>query len=200
MVPLAFGLLATARPALTLFVGQAYVGGAAPLMILSGIFGITVVAVALGPMVVAIGETRLASLITITTLVVSLVTAAVLTPLFGMLGAAASRGVIMILGLALWIFFLRKKMPVHIDLDAVKKSFAAGAVMVFAVMGLEAGLYSKYFLPAYVVVGGVVYLAMLRVLKAVRQDDIDLIKKYLPPQLAFASNLLSALLLPNSER
>ena len=33
VVPLAFGLLATAKPALTLFVGKAYVGGAEPLII-----------------------------------------------------------------------------------------------------------------------------------------------------------------------
>ena len=41
IVPLTFGLLAVAKPALTVFVGEAYVGGTLPLMILCLAFGLT---------------------------------------------------------------------------------------------------------------------------------------------------------------
>ena len=63
-VPIALGLLVTAKPALTLFVGQAYVEGAEPLMILTGTFAFTLVGTALSPMLLALGETRIASMIT----------------------------------------------------------------------------------------------------------------------------------------
>jgi hypothetical protein len=55
--------------------------------------------------------------------------------------------------------------------------------------------YSWILLPAYVVLGLIVYLAALRILKAVREHDIELIHKYLGTRLGFASKLLAAILI-----
>ena len=46
VAPLALGLMATAKPALTLFVGQAYVGGTVPLMVLAGVYAVTLIGTA----------------------------------------------------------------------------------------------------------------------------------------------------------
>jgi hypothetical protein len=70
--------------------------------------------------------------------------------------------------------------------------------MVIVVMTFETAFYRRYFLPAHIVVGRAVYPAKLHILKAVRQDDIDLIRKYFGPKLAFAAILLRVLLLPTS--
>ena len=59
---------------------------------------------------------------------------------------------------------------------------------------VQKGFYSSFLLPAYVVLGLIVYLAALRLLKAVREHDIELIRKYLGTRLGFASKLLGIVL------
>lgn len=199
LLPLAFGLFATAKPALTLFVGQAYVQGAEPLMILAGTYAFTSVAAAAGPMLVALGETRLASLSVVLTVAVSVLSAWILAPPFGMLGAATARGVGLIFGTALMIIFLRKKIRLQFDLEGIKKNLIAAIVMAGVVVAVQTQFYSRYLTPVYIITGALVYLLMLRLLKAINPDDIRLIRDYLGPRLTVVSNLLSMVLLPTAE-
>lgn len=199
-IPLAIGLLATSTPALSLFVGQAYVQGSEPLMILSGIFAVTVFGtVALSPVLLALEETRLASAITIISLILSLGAAFILLPIAGIIGASVSRGVTMILGTALTFLVVRKKMTLRLDLQAMGKSLVASTIMLAVVYAAQFLMYSKFLLPAYMFVGGVTYLAMLRLLKAVRREDIDLVRKYFGHRLAFVTELMSKILLPKEK-
>jgi len=196
VVPLAFGLMATAKPALTLFVGAAYVGGATSLMILSATFALTVfVSTALGPMLLALAETKVAAAITIISVGVSLVAAFLLMPMYGMIGAAAARGLTMIVAAILTVAVLSRKMKLQTDLEATGKSLFASALMAVVVAAIQIPLYNKLLLPVYVLVGLVVYVLMLRLLKAVKQHDIDLIRDYLGHRLDFATNTLSWILL-----
>ncbi len=55
--------------------------------------------------------------------------------------------------------------------------------------------YSNIMLPAYMVLGGIIYLTALRLLKAVQQHDIELIHKYLGTRLSFVSKILAAILI-----
>ncbi len=55
--------------------------------------------------------------------------------------------------------------------------------------------YSNIMLPAYMVLGGIIYLTALRLLKAVQQHDIELIHKYLGTRLSFVSKILGAILI-----
>ena len=69
-------------------------------------------------------------------------------------------------------------LAVTFDVEALWKSWVASSVMAVAVLGLQFLLYSKYLLPLYVLGGGVVYLIMLRFLRAVRAHDIHLVKAF----------------------
>ena len=90
VTPLVFGLLATAKPALTLFVGQAYAGGAEPLMILCCASAITTVGVTLFPMLLALSETRWASAITAVSVALGVASAFLLLPVWGIIGASTA--------------------------------------------------------------------------------------------------------------
>jgi len=57
--------------------------------------------------------------------------------------------------------------------------------------------YNKLLLPVYAVAGLFTYLIMLRLLKAVRGADIELLGKYLG-RLTWASKVLSLIILPRS--
>lgn len=200
VVPLALGLLATAKPALTLFVGRAYVAGSGPLMILSGTLAITAIGIALSPMLLALAETRVASAITAGSVILSLATAILLVPPWGMLGASVARGFGMIITTTLTILFLRKKLRLNLDLVTILKIMVAGIIMAAIVMAVQIPLYSARLLPLYIVIGGVVYLTALRVLKAVKQEDMDLLGRYFGHELSFVSNILKWILLPTSKR
>ena len=199
-VPLALGLFATAKPALTLFVGRAYVTGSNPLMILSGVFAVTVIGIVLGPMLLALAHTRAASAITTGSVILSITTAVLLVPTWGILGASVARGFGMITSTALTILFLRKKLSLTLDLGMIPKTLAAGVIMAAIVMAVQIPFYSQYLLPLYIVIGAVAYLTALRVLKAMKQEDIDLLGKYFGHKLSFATSILRWILLPTSKR
>ncbi len=194
LVPLAFGLFATARLALTIFVGQAYVSGTESLMILSLVFAFTLFGLPSGPMLVALSQTRAAMWITIATVLLGIASAYVLLPLVGITGASIARGVAMVVSLGLTLAVLRRKNAIQIDIKTMWKSLVAGGVMAGVLVIAQMILYSRILLPAYVVLGGIVYLAVLRILKAVQGHDIELIGKYLGSRLGFVSKVLGAIL------
>jgi len=193
-VPLALGLLATAKPALTLFVGGSYVGGVVPVMVLSLAFALTVFGLALGPMLTALAETRAIMCITGASSLLGIVSAYVLLPFLGIVGASVARGIATVASLALTIFVLERMNAIGIDVEMAWKSLAAGAVMAAVLIAAQMAVYSKFFFPAYVLLGGLVYMILLRALKAVTKHDIELIKRYLGARLSFVARLLGVIL------
>lgn len=195
MVPLAFGLFATARLALTIFVGQAYVGGTESLMILSSIFAFTLFGLTLGTMLLALSQTRAVLSVTIASVLLGLASAYVLLPFIGITGASIARGVAMLASLSLNIVVLKRKDALRIDAKTMWKSLVAGGVMAGVLVIAQMIIYSKILMPAYIVLGGIVYLLALRVLKAVQEHDIDLIRRYLGSRLDFVSKVLDMILI-----
>jgi O-antigen/teichoic acid export membrane protein len=194
VVPLTFGLLATARPALTLFVGKAYVGGAEPLIIFCLASAVTAFGLGFGPMMVALSETRASMWITVVSVVLALGSAYALLPFLGIIGAAIARGLATVASLGLTIVVLRRRRVMSIDVDMAWKSLVAGGVMAGVLIAFQMVVYSILLLPLYVVLGAIVYMILLRLLKAVRKHDIDLIERYLGPRLGFLARLFSVIL------
>jgi O-antigen/teichoic acid export membrane protein len=196
VAPLALGLFATAKPALSLFVGRAYVTGSNSLMILSGVFAFTVIGVVLSPMLLALAHTRVASAITAGSVILSITIAIMLVPTWGMLGASTARALGMITTTTLTVLFLRKKLSLRLDLGMISKALTASVIMAAIVMAVQIPFYSPYLLPLYIVIGAVAYLTALRLLKAVKQEDIDFIEKYFGHRLRFGTTMLKRILLP----
>lgn len=200
VVPLTLGLFATAKPALSLFVGRAYVTGSNPLMILTGTFAVTAIGIVLAPMLLARAHTRASSAITAASVVLSIATALLLVPNYGMVGASTARALGMIASTALTILFLRSRMSLQLDIAMMVKTITASVVMSVVVLAVQIPLYSPYLLPLYIVIGAVTYLTALRLLKAVKEEDIDLIRRYFGHRFSFAPRILSRILLPTVKR
>jgi len=181
VVPLAVGLVATARPAISLFAGRAYEMGAIPLAVLSLFGAFTFIGVALSDIFSITERTKISALLTLIGVSISVFLGFLLLPSTGVFGAAVLRGFAMVLGLVLMLVFLRRMrlLAVTFDVEALWKSWVASSVMGVAVLGLQFLLYSKYLLPFYVLVGGFVYLVILRFLKAVRAHDMHLVKAFI---------------------
>jgi O-antigen/teichoic acid export membrane protein len=193
-IPLALGLFATAKPALALFVGEQYEYGSTVLQLLTLFFALTVLSNAFGSVFLLLGKTGTASVATAVTVVVSLLAALLLLPIWGISGAAASRGVGMLVSFAVTLALVRREIRLTFDFEAFWKSFAASTAMVVVIWLSEYLLYDRLLLPAYVIVGAVTYLAGLRLLKAIHPADVQLTKQFLGARYQRPVNLLSKIL------
>ena len=157
---LSFGLPATAKPALTL------------------------TSTALSGLLVVLGETMLSLKLTALNAVIGIGSAQLLLPSLGTTGASLTRGIVMATALLTTIMALRNKIKLSFDLEAFWKSLLASIVMALAVYDIQALYYSKFYLPFYVIIGGVIYLVMLRLTDAIKPADAQLLEEYLGQRLA----------------
>jgi len=179
VMPLGFGLLSTAKPSLTLFVGDAYANGAEPLMILSLFFSFTIMSTALTSILVVLGETVLSLELTALNIAVGAASMLLLLPSLGMVGASIARGITMAVGLVTVTVALKPRISFGFDVEAFWKGLVSSVVMAAVVLLAQARYYSKYLLPAYVVLGALVYCSMLLLLRAIKAQDIQLLDEYL---------------------
>ena len=197
LTPLAFGLLATAKPALTLFVGESYVDGYVPLIIFSGAFALTAAFESLKPALLALGKTDVYAPITAVSVSIGLVAAYVLLPVWGIVGASTARALAMILLAVLTVLVLGRKIALTVDFRSIARNLFAGVVMAAVILMVQIVAYNKFLLPLYVLIGAIVYLVILRLLKAVNAADLDILRGFLGVRLSFASSILGWILAPD---
>jgi O-antigen/teichoic acid export membrane protein len=190
-MPLAFALLAGARPALTLFVGNRYAAGALPLAVLALGSTAAIISLSFRPILIVQNETLLASLTSLIPLPLSIGLALISIPRLGILGASIARCFSMLLSLILTWYFLRGKIVLRLDYRAIAQSVAASGLMALVMEAAQLLFYSRLLLPFYVAVGFLVYLLALRMLRAMRPEDMDLFRQMLGPRFNTVCNLLS---------
>ena len=177
--PLAFGLMATANPAITLFAGSLYASGDVTLAILCLFAAVNGLAASFGGLLLVYNRTATVLLINIASVGVSSLMSPVLLPFLGILGMAFIRGASVIISLVLSVIAINKHIQIKFDKEAVWKSWCAAIVMFVAVWFTESIHFSLYLLPLYVAVGGTVYMITLRLLRAVNKNDIRLVRSLL---------------------
>jgi len=199
-VPLSFGLLSTAKPSLALFVGEAYAEGTWPLMVVSLFFAFTLTSTALASLPIVLGETLLSLKLTGLSIMLGAGSTLILLPLLGMVGASIARGITMVTSLVTTMIALRSRIRYSIDIEAFWKSLTSSGLMTAVVLLVQTYYYSKYLLPAYVVLGGSIYFLMLLISHAIKAEDISLLNEYLGPRFRFIVRPLERLLANRSPR
>jgi len=195
--PLALGLMTTANSAITLFAGQAYAGGDVILTILCLFGGLSGLAASFGGLLLVYNMTPTVLLINVTSVVGSIVMLPVLLPSFGVMGMAVIRGTAMVISLVLTAIALHKRIPIKFDREAMWKSWTAAIIMFVAVWFIQYMHFSPYMLPLYIVVGGITYAIALRLLKAVDEYDIKLIRNLLGKKATVIINIAEKVLVPH---
>ena len=122
-----------------------------------------------------------------------------LLPEWGMVGASVARAFAIILVAALTILVVRRKMTLQVDILAVAKNLLASAIMAIVLVAFQLMIYSKFLLPVYVLIGAIVYLILLRLLRAVDAADLSLLRGFLGPRMSLVSNALSWIILPEDQ-
>lgn len=198
-LPIAFALLAAARPAITLFVGKKYEAGAFPLAELAAFSTATILAFPLSSAFIVVNETALYAVTIILPLAASIAIAFMTVSTLGIVAASTARGISMLLNLVLSIMLLRRKFPVTFDTAAVVKAFTASMAMALVVWLLQIVLYNPLLLPLYAVSGAVIYLLSLRALRAVTTEDMELLKNVTGSRFERVISLISRILLPQRQ-
>jgi len=193
--PLALGLMVTANPVITLFAGSVYARGDAILAILSLLGGIAGISAAFGVLLLVFNMTRTSLLINVASAGASIAVLPLLLPSLGPTSMAIVKGAAMIISLVLTLIALRKRVQIELDKEAIWKSWSAAIVMFMAVRLMEQIYFSPYLLPLYVFVGGTVYMIALRVMKAVKEDDMQLIRNLMGKRATPIVNILEKILL-----
>jgi len=197
VVPLALGLATTARPAISLFAGRAYEMGASQLAILSLFGAAACIGAALSDIFSIAERTKVSALLTLIVVSISVLLGLLLLPSTGAVGAAVLRGGAMVLSLVLMLVVLKRMrlFALNFDFEALWKSWVASSVMAVAVLVFQFLIYSKYLLPLYVLLGCLVYLAMLRILRALRAHDVHLAKAFVGKRWASLIDWAGSLLI-----
>ena len=195
-VPVAFALLAAASPAITIFVGRQYEGGAFILGELAVFSVAAILAYPLGSVLIVLNETKLYSLTIIPPLIAGIGIGFVTISSLGVVGVSTARGLAMVFNLVLTVILLRRKLPMTLDMKAIRNSLIGGIAMAVVMWLVQIVWYKPLLLPLYVFCGGVTYLVVLRVLRAVSKDDIDFLSKVVGQRFAPVVRLVSHVLLP----
>lgn len=200
VTPVDFILLATATPALAVFVGESYVGGSLPLMIFCAADALTLFATVLNPAFMTMEETMLICVIKGITAIVGLTAMYLLLPTWGIVGASAGRALTVILTAMLQGVLITRKIRLKFDVRSVVKILAAGISSAGVIVLLELVKYSKFMLPVYVIVGTFGYLILLRFLRAIDADDLELLRRFLGKRLLWFARLLDWILLASDKK
>jgi len=173
-VPAAFGLAATAQPTVKVLVGASYVEASLPLALMA------VGSIAIG-FVTPILATLQAGGMGSRYFFVNLIGAVAFVPIWGIMGAVAARELFFAVILIGSRLAIRGPVGFSVDLEALSKALVGGAFMCLAML-LVGFLRPPSPMLLVIMVGGGLstYALSLRLLKAIRTDDIVLVRKSLP--------------------
>jgi O-antigen/teichoic acid export membrane protein len=174
--PLALGLFATSRPVITLFAGQQYEDGYVVLSILCLFALVYSVSPAFSNLLLIYGKTGTILLLSLLPVAVSLL-ALPLLQFLGLNGLALMKGFSMLVSFTLSLHVLSRVMRIRLDRPALLKTFSSSTMMALIVMVVEQLYYSKFLLPFYVVLGGIVYMFFLRLLKVLGEEDLAFLQQ-----------------------
>jgi len=194
--PMVVGISLIAQPSLVLFAGASYKIMTPYLVILAFSTIPTIMGVAIRPILLTLEKSRTVSAITITSIAAEALTCflAIVVLGWGVFGATLGRTFAAALSFSLGIYVLRKHIHVKFDKEVLWKTLASCGVMAAALLlfdilrmqltgSTEFLVFRLHLLPVYILLGALVYAGTLFTLKAVKREDLELLKEYLPRKL-----------------
>jgi O-antigen/teichoic acid export membrane protein len=198
ILPSCIGLAIIAPTALTFFYGSGYAEGATPLTILS----ITTIIIALHSLfsttLTATGKTGQILKINVAAAVSTLLSLVALVPLLETTGAALARLTTQTIATALAAYALSKEIKIHLDKEALWKAALATTATIPLLLTLElvigARLTTTQTLITEILTAAAIYAIALYILKALKNQDFELLKQAFPKPLTKYLNFLQRII------
>jgi len=193
-IPISVGLAVVAYPIITLFFGDGYGLGASSLAVISLTNGLTCFSVITTALFLSLAATRVFLEAGVLSVLADVTVCIAFIPILGITGAALGKLALSIVGLIYGLYRLKHIHGLYFDREAFVNAWIGSIAMAVVVGFVEFIYMSKFMLPAYILVGGIVYLVLLKLLHAVKSQDIILAKQFLPTRLGGAVNFLAKFL------
>jgi len=198
ILPSCLGLAAISPTALAFFYGSDYTPGAISLSILSVATIIIALYTLFTTALTAMGKTTQILKINIV-LAISTITILVATvPFLQTIGAALTRLTTRIIGITLAFYLLHKEIPVKIDKEALWKSTLATTATVPFLLILEATISKNLSVTQTLIIeilaAATIYTLSLYLLKALKNQDFELLKQALPKALTKYINFIQKII------
>lgn len=177
--PLALGLMSLATPTLTFFAGEGYAEGGLVLAILSLLGGIAGMGAAFSVLLLVYSKTLRVLSISIASTGLGVILSLLLLPVIGIIGVAMVKGLVLNVSFILTFAAVRKLVPIKFDKEALWKCWFAALLMSIVVVTIAHVFPARYLVLLYVLVGGATYLISLRILRVVKEEDIQLARSFL---------------------
>ena len=201
--PMVVGISVIAQPSLVLFAGASYAVVAPYLVILAFATIPTVVGVAITPILLTLEKSRTVSLITVTSIAFEALTCyiTIVHLNWGIFGATLGRMLAAVTSFVLGFFVLRKQITMKFDMEVLWKTMVSCVAMASALLVLDVFrmyltgsaeflIFRLRWLPVYILLGALVYATTLFMLKAVKKEDLELLREYLPKKLRWAVDFI----------
>lgn len=190
-VPSALGIAALSPVILNLLGGGAYVSGADPLRIIMIFTAVFITQNIMAQAIAAVRRTRLFLYSSAFALVANVVLSILLIPSYGLIGAALGFSSVYGVTFTLLYYFAKKESLVSLDGVGMLKVWGSAIVMFIIV-----DLVSEYiglnvlYLPAYIVLGTIIYVGLARLVGIFRSENKELILSLFPSKFVFLRKLL----------
>ncbi|MEE9458878.1 MAG: polysaccharide biosynthesis C-terminal domain-containing protein, partial [Candidatus Bathyarchaeia archaeon] len=124
-------------------------------------------------------ETKIYASIVFCTILAGLFLGMLTVPILGPIGASIARALALILTFVCLYVVTARKIDLQVDVDALWKSWVAGLVMVGALIISQIILDDRYYVFVHIIIGAIIYLSMLRILRAIVDKDIEFVRRFL---------------------
>lgn len=193
--PLALGLMSLATPILTLFAGEGYATGGVLLSILSLLGGVAGIGAAFTVLLLVYNMSTSVLFVNAISTGFGILSSLLLLQTLGSVGVALTKGLVMIMSTLLTLIIIKKRVSIKLDKETFWKTWCAALLMAMIVWLLARVLTIQYFTPLLVLAGGIVYLVALRILKAVKEEDIRLARSLMGRRAEPVVNFLKSILI-----
>jgi len=198
ILPCCLGLAVISPTALAFFYGPSYTPGAIPLSILSVATIIISLSSLLTTGLTAIGKTTQILKLNIISAISTVTILATIIPFLQIVGAALTRLITGVIGITITFYMLQKEVRVEIDKEALWKATLASITIIPFLLVFEViisknlSITQTLFLEMLTAVG--IYAFSLRILKALKTQDFELLRQALPKSLTKSINLIEKIM------
>lgn len=199
IIPSCLGLAAISPTALAFFYGPSYTLGAISLSILSVAAIITALHSLFSVALTSMGKTTQILKINIVSAISTVTILIAAVPFLQIVGAALTRLIIQLIGMALAFYILQKEIVVEIDREALWKATAASTATIPFLLIFEATISTRLpitqVLIIEIITAACIYAFSLHILKALKAQDFEILRQALPKALTKYINLIEKTLL-----
>ena len=160
---------------ITLFAGQKYESGW-PVLATLAIFGLVYgLSPAFSNLLLIYGKTKTILLLNLISVASSL-TLLPLILLLNLTGLAIMKGASLLITSILSIYYISKIVKIEVNTSTATKTLISSLTMAITVLATQQLLQNKILLPLHVLIGAITYISIIRRMKVLDEEDVQLIK------------------------